>query len=281
MICFGHHQILQRLIDRILKEKKKVDDLYQNNTPHLRYTDSHPGGAVTKVEVAVELVTVEQCRLLCLGCISGDLETVKILLRHVDKEAINTRISNHHYGFFKMLETMPLAIACYFEYPNIVTELINAGAKVNPIISAVPPLNVACKNGNSEIIEKLINGGAQINDKPYLDSPLIVAIRNQHLNGVDQLIKAGADVNYSTVIYKPLKYACEIGNVNIVKQLLNAGSDINPTLPTSEFFSKTSTDFKYIDNKLSTILDLPLTIACRRGHLSVVQELLDNGADVN
>lgn len=285
VICFGHHAILQSLIDQIKeKEEKKVNDLYQNsyNTPHEPYTDSHQGGTVTKVEGAVESVIVEQCRLLCLGCISGDLDTVKILLRNVEKKAINTRLLRRQFNSFNFTP-VPLAFACYLEYPNIVAELITAGADVNPTYSALAlhPLNVACKNGNSEIIETLINAGAQINDKPCIDSPLIVAICNQHLNAVDQLIKAGAGVNYSTGDYKPLKYACENGNLNIVKKLLIAGSDINPTIPTSESFSKPSTNFRFIDVRLSTHLDLPLTIACRRGHRSVVQELIDNEADVN
>lgn len=266
VVYFGHHKILQNIINRTIKKYGNVCELFQNsyNKTDQRHID--PG--------AIESVTVEEFRLLCLGCASGDLDTVKTLLTHVSKEAINTRTPRFQYG--KRFESMPLAIACYFENQNIVSELLIAGAEVNPTNSAKPPLIVACENGNSKVIEILTKGGAEINVKFDNGTPLTTAIEGRHLNVIDALIKARVDVNCHTLYGTPLTYACRNGELNIVKDLLNHGSDISPNR-----FLDNSTESESISNPRIEIFDSPLTAACRRGHVDVVQELITRGVDVN
>lgn len=274
VVYFGHHKILQNIVDRIIQEKGNVNDLFQTSY-NKRYTDSGQIGIVTNVEGAtevvgaVESVTVEQSRLLCLGCASGDLNTVKVLLCHVGPEAINYRFPQHQYD--ELWETTPITIACYFGYLNIVFELLIAGADVNPNL-AIPPLNVACGFGYSEIIKILIQQGANINSIFHQDTPLTFAISRRHLNVIDDLLKAGADVNLG----RPLTTACREGRLDIVHKLIKAGSNINPYVSKAN-----SSENDHIVNPRSTTFDLPLTAACHEGHLNVVRELIYNGADVN
>lgn len=65
--------------------------------------------------------------------------------------------------------------------------------------------------------------------------------------------------NMSTDINKELYEACEDGHLREVKRLLAAGAGVNAAVG----------------------CDTPLTIASYRGHLEVVQILLDNGVDIN
>lgn len=118
IILFGHHQILQYVLNQMIKENGNVDDLFANSfNKHFRpyshmnkdvtekiknnigeghKTDSDKdrytvAGADSKtnvdahvdtsVDTYYEPVIIEQFRLLCLSCYSGDLNTVQILLQ--------------------------------------------------------------------------------------------------------------------------------------------------------------------------------------------------------
>lgn len=73
-------------------DSEVVSDLNSNKDDEADIdADSSPDDehGVTSVDICNEPVIIEQCRLLCLGCFSSDLNTVQSLLKHVNTDALN------------------------------------------------------------------------------------------------------------------------------------------------------------------------------------------------
>lgn len=171
-----------------------------------------------------EPVVVEQNRLLCLGCYSGDLKTVSVLLKHINDNVGDITVLWHtrsYWGFD------PLTIACSLGYLDIATKLISAGADINQKDSTRSPLICACENGHKTVVEKLINAGADINVNKGNLSPLGIALYNENSELVQKLIKAGADVNHIEKELSLLTAACLKGHHDIVETLMKVGADVN------------------------------------------------------
>lgn len=278
VIYYGHDQILQYIIDQIMKEKGTICELFQNsynsynkcpccilninqNDTNLEAgrslydcmatTSNNKSNLVMNSQIATfdsgkeshfsvynKEVTYEQWRLLCLGCYSGNLTIIQILLKYIDKSVVNMQN-----------ELNLMTIACESGYLNIVKELFKAGANVNTN-SYMPPLITACEHDHLSIVVELLKAGADVN--ACFDAPINVACENGHLGIVVELIKAG---NKADCLQTPLAFACEKGHLDVVKELIKSGADVN--------------------------LKTPITFACKEGHINIVEELIKEGADVN
>lgn len=278
VIFYGHHQILQCIIDRVIREKGNLDDLFENEyiksscLPYLdesaesnlemddnedcedpdsnKHATNRDCDTDSDSETAMHWkpVSIEQIRLLCLGCHSGDLTTVQILLRHVDLNALD--ITDNTYK-----ANNPLAIAIKLGHLKIAMELLKYRTDVDSDIFEYSPLIGACKYGHITIVEELIKNG-NINLKCEsmnggCITPLIIACQRGQSRVVEELIKLGADVNLAGK-ETPLTAACLNGHSDIVDILLKAGADIN--LGNGE--QKT-----------------PLEIARERGHVEAINKL--------
>nr|XP_034322543.1 uncharacterized protein LOC117688541 [Crassostrea gigas] len=264
VIYHGHNQILQYIIDQILTEKGNVNDLFQNSynkdEEEMAYdsVDVERGAVMaardSDIESDMKKVTVEQCRLLCLGCYSADNTTVKILLKHIDIENIIKTVPS------SQLEKIdPLVIVCKHGYDKIARELLQASANINLFWDLCRPFLIACGNGHLNVVKALINNGANVNGIHDSETPLTAACEAGHVNVVEELIKAGADVNLKVKGETLLFIACLMKNISLVQMIIKAGADVN----------------------LGYGYDTPLTQACNNGDLNVVEELIKAGADVN
>lgn len=155
VISFGHHHILQFIIDRILKYKGNINDLFEISYKkgHRRFSDVKQKEKQTSLDMIIE-----QCQLLCLGCCSGDLNTVQILLKYVDKDAINNTAT---HAINEYLNIKPLVVACTFGYLDIAKELVKAGADVILRDGFDSPLAAARKEGHLNVVEWLREAGAE------------------------------------------------------------------------------------------------------------------------
>ncbi|XP_062599458.1 uncharacterized protein LOC134260970 [Saccostrea cucullata] len=254
LIYYGHHQLLQYIIERSeLHEEKKSDiNIKDCINPALRnYT-----AGMANIQLS------GQRRLLVLSCYSGDLDTVRFLLKYFQRNKSNKNLKC--LGYDHMAEATPLKAACMTGHVSIVKLLIEAGANVN-LPGYDRPMLAACEYGHLRVVNELINAGAAINPKGYylIDSPLMAACRNGHLRVVRKLIEAGADVNLQNNYSIPISAACENGHLSVVKELIKAGAAVNP------------------QNAYGYHIAKPLIAACENGHLGVVKVLIEAGADVN
>lgn len=257
VIFFGLHQILQTLIEQIIKKNRNPHGTFVNDTAVICRKEWNCSDIGTE---AISRKLAEHCRLLCIGCFSGDLTTVQILLKHIDKQAINsnkTEILDLSWTNIS-LQNVPLVIACKLGHISIASELLKMGADVNKHDGCNTPLTAACKSGCLSIVRELIKKGADVNLHYKWFTPLAAACENGYLNVVDELVKAGADVNQHSK-YAPIIAASKSGRLDIVCLLLKCGANVNQ-----------------IDDHES-----PLIVACESGHLSLVHELIKAGADVN
>lgn len=168
-----------------------------------------------------EPVSVEQCRLLCLACLSGDINTVDLFLKHVKEDAINNTQLCDERSYWGM---NPLAIACSSGSIPIVRSLIKANVDVNKLTGVCFPLVIACRNGYTQMVHELIEAGADVNAK-HKDSPLIAACREGHLEVVELLINANADINLECESVTPVGVAYEQGHMRVVNILLSNGAN--------------------------------------------------------
>ena len=128
------------------------------------------------------------------------------------------------------------------------------------------PLFVAATCGNVEILRFLVENGANVNaTDDFGVTPLMAAVENQFLDAVTFLIDQGADVNLQdgsglTVLHYATEVSIDPSSCLIVKQLINRGANINAVTN---------------DEKLT-----PLMLACKNKNVSVVNCLLQNGANV-
>lgn len=156
-ISFGHHQVLKFITDQILIHTGNINDLFKISfKKDHRFSDVKQGNILNEKQTSVD-ITMEQCQLLCLGCCSGDLNTVQILLKYVDKDAINNTATHAKHV---CLNIKPLVVACTFGYLDIAKELVKAGADVNLRDDFDSPLTAACKEGHLNIVEWLRKAGA-------------------------------------------------------------------------------------------------------------------------
>lgn len=279
VIIFGHYKILQYILDQMIQTNGNIIDLFLSryNEDHQSYSFINQTNIDNNVNSSCsdqdddeasfidsdsnsdiicdtydEPFFVEQCRLLCLGCYSGDLDTVQILLKHVNTDALNNRVWPSGMVYF---EKNPLIIACKYGYLDIVMALLEAGANINMCVDFETPLIAACENGQQSTVRELLKLGASVNKKSVLISPLQSACQEGHALIVEELIKAGADINLNA----PIINACKENHLCIVEKLITTGVDLNISLNSES----------------------PLLAACKKGHFSIVKELLSAGVEVN
>lgn len=267
VIYHGHHQILQYITEQLVKENGKIDILFQN--PFFKgqrpstmdsYDSDDDYGMTNESVIDYDTSDNDKNRLLCLGCFSGDTDTLKVLLKCLAEEDFKT--------VFRMHDN-PLEIACSLGYVNMTDELLKYLVPFNSRYVMDTSLISSCTKGHASIVELLIKAGADVNCGD-LQTPLMAACYQGHLNIVDMLIKAGADVNLHKQllfhIYTPLTFACEMGHVKVVELLIKTGAIVN--LRKQQYGSAAAKS------------PSALTSACKMGHLDVVEVLIKAGADV-
>lgn len=275
VVYYGHHQILQYLIDQIMKHKETVDDLFRNmynktsGMPPMSIKGSlelERGSenflmmmnfSLAEINFAyLEPVIDEQYRLFCLSCYSGDLNTVKMLMNHVDKNVIRVGKNKKDRGYWGIY---PFGIACFFGYEDIMMEILKEGIDVNQDNVLFQPLLDASARGQGCVVKKLIEAGAYVNATEYeRNTPLIAACEKGEVETVKVLLKNGADVNQAS--YNEY-YKCPEGMA--VEEWNKMKHDEN------------SVDFHREE------CETPLTVACKNGHVAVAEYLIEAGADVN
>lgn len=294
VIIYGHHRILQYIINQVLSVTGNADAIFQTCYP--TGTKRNSGSSIDEDDTTNEKSNHsladesrnEQWRLLCLGCYSNDLTTVQILLKHVGKDAIDNRKTNED-KIFKDIK--PLVIVCSFGYLDIAQELLRAGADVNQKAIFETPLTAACEKGHLCIVKELINAGANVNLDDGYQTPLTTASKEGHLNIVRELIKAGADNNLKAFFDTPLTAAYKNEHFKIFKELLNTGAEPNVNygektllravcekgdLIVVKQLIEAGADINTIDKE-----ETPLISACKVGNLGIVKELIKAGANIN
>lgn len=267
------------------------------NNDHTKTGDKNSKPVISSdIDIHSEQMT-EQWRLLCLGCYSGDVNTVKILLKYVNKAVLNIHGKDkRNYSF---TQTNPLAIACKHQHFDIAKELIRAGANVNPNIDdqfeQSHLLNSCLDNRNWDIAKELIKAGADVNKGNAFSTPLIDACKNNNLNAVKLLIKAGANLNFKAKNKTPLQISYDAKSLRIADELIKAGANAN-----SENGVQSSTtascngksvniekrnnahiDINPNQKKTSTKYKTPLIIACVNRYAHIVRLLIKSGADIH
>ncbi|XP_062591983.1 uncharacterized protein LOC134253478 [Saccostrea cucullata] len=303
VVYYGHNQILKYILKQTeLHKETKIELFWNFCSSSLIYEAKKSENNIEKKFATYKLSlpnsicnttnkrqgnrrsAFEHDRLFVLSCYSGDLETVKILIKYVHIKTTNKNNQCLYYDtpltaaykgghmseVKKLIGAMshfnqqgeldtPLTAACQGGHMSVVKELIEAGADINQQGKYDTPLTAACKGGHLSVVIELIEAGADINQQGEFDTPLTAACQGGHMSVVKELIEAGADINQRGELNTPLTAACQGGHMSVVKELIEAGADINQR---GEFGT-------------------PLTAACKGGHMSVVKELIEAGADIN
>ncbi|XP_048739549.2 ankyrin repeat and KH domain-containing protein mask-like isoform X1 [Ostrea edulis] len=265
VIYYGHNKILQYLVG-LIQQHKEISELSMISKDGHEYSslqnkDFLDAGATNRLPKYQPLhydSALEQNRLLLLGCYSGDVETVKLILSQINKTPIEKTGQNGEGYVF----CSPLTVACKGGHVSMVIELAKAGTNINQQDErGNTPLVVACEGGHFRVVEELVKAGVNVNLQDKWNSPLVAACSGGFENVVEVLVKAGACVNLKDENDKsPLICACYGGHVNVVKVLVKAGADVN---------------LNHGNSKSA------LNVACCRGHVSIVKDLIKAGADVN
>lgn len=191
----------------------------------------------------------------------------------------------------------PLHYACTLGREEIANMLISKYADVNikRAIDGFTPLHCSCRHGHDNVVTDLLKHKANINMLSNRTTPLIEACLHSHTQIVKMLLKNGASVNkicrYNTT---PLHAPDMIGNIEIVASLLTKNANVNLNINgckplhiacskghiavVEQLLQHCSQDILLNDK---TMVISPLMIASLFGHSALVRFLLDKGVDVN
>ncbi len=166
----------------------------------------------------------------------------------------------------------------------------------------------ACKDENIDKIKKAIDSGFDVNQKttsttkfPKGTAGLLVAAQWNRVDVIKLLLKHGANIEIeNTEKTTPLMGSVIEGNFSAMVELISQGANINcedkfknnllhwatkqMTLDVGVRLNilKYLVDKKKINiNKGNNLGESPLTNIIKKGHLSIVTYLIQNGADVN
>ncbi|XP_048417933.1 ankyrin repeat and protein kinase domain-containing protein 1 [Stegostoma tigrinum] len=195
---------------------------------------------------------VEDYTLLHLAIFTGDVELVRLVLKHGG--SVNAQTSRG---------MTPLIIAVQHGFVDISMLLIEEGADVNLTDEDNwGPLHFASQNGDDRIARLLLDKDADVNIRERDGwSPLHMASQNGHENIVRILFTRHASLDLQDRDNRtPLHLAAYHGSYNITKLLIGQGANLN---------------------KMQDGFRTPIHLAAERGFFRVVRLLVNSGADVD
>jgi ankyrin repeat protein len=199
----------------------------------------------------------------------GNSEIISLLQKRDDEIAASIRSE------IKKIDLLELFKAVEDKDIERVQELMKRGVDVNAArdVEGRSPLMHACKNEDFEMVKILIEAGADVNAKSNMDkTPLMYAASRGKYNIVELLLEKGADVKavdketgQSAVYFARFRKHTKVAD--LLEQHL---AETKPPLPSP----------KPAVGKRSE-LNAQLLRAASEGKVSVIEELLAKGANVN
>lgn len=155
----------------------------------------------------------------------------------------------------------PLHISCEVGHLPMVRFLVKRGGSLREAtLGGRRPIHLAARNGHTAIIEFLLASGVSIHettDDEFGEGVLMWAAKGGHIPAVELCLSRGAKIDAENKMgFTPLVAASYHGNLPVVKVLLQRGADISK----GDRFGA-------------------LEYAAAEGHLDVVEELLQAGAN--
>lgn len=253
-ICKTSNPNYEIVINELLKRGWKINDMQNSN--------------ISMLMIAAEL---------------GHLGVVEYLIRFGadvrakifhDRDALVASISKGHVkvackliDFGSEIErdaNNPLSFAARVNSLEVAEKLVNNGADVNKFDQRLAsyPILLAITAGHFEMLAFLLSKGAKVDVQDSEDAgPLHLAVKSGNLEIIEKLIQMGAKICcYDKLKRNLLHYACLQDKVEILKRVQEL-----------ESFDVNGVDEKGL---------APLHLASAQGHLNIVKELLNCGAEV-
>lgn len=295
VIYYGHYQILQYVLDRMIKAKGNVNDLFQydnsisfqdnsdieqDDTFHEEEISEHDSLVLSdksddESEIEIDSdsdsdtesdsdseTEIESETDISRDSIIGEQRRLLCLACYGnDLKTVQILLNyvNEETYKSKVKRSKPMIIVSKFGYLSIAKLMLQAGTDANLNASFDRSLVTACKNGHLNLVLELIKAGANVNQNYGNSTALTAACNKGHLNVVKALIKAGSRVNLNVETKTPLSEACLMGHLDVIKELICKGADPHGRVGSSTI----------------------LSAACCEGHLRVVQFLINENIDVN
>jgi ankyrin repeat protein len=115
-------------------------------------------------------------------------------------------------------------------YPEVITRLAKAGAKLELTVDGETALHMAARENQAASIRALVAAGAQVDAHTDIQemTPLVVAVRQSAIDAVNALVDARANVNvWSESDTTILGDAIAQGRLDLVRAILRGGARLN------------------------------------------------------
>lgn len=202
----------------------------------------------------VEHRTKDGCTALMFACLAGHRDVAEKLLdanSEVNVESDSNKDS-------------PLTFACWKGHYDVVELLLKRNANIeHRTKEGFSPLMFAALGGHTTVARKLLENNAQVNvsSGSNNDIPLTSACWKGHRNVVKLLLEFNSNIEHRTKDgCTPLMLAAREGHISVAELLLMSQAQVN--VPSGS------------EN------NIPLTLACWKGHGEVVKLLLEYGSDI-
>lgn len=224
---------------------------------------------------------------LYTGAYNGHSDALKVLLSYYNKQQLlpNDRASQGD---------TPLYVAAQNGHVECCRLLLQYGASIDePFLNGATPLYVAAQNGNVECCQILLQNGALIN-APLLNgyTSLYVAVKNGHAECCELLLQYGAKIDAESDGYTPMYAAAQNGDVNVMKELATYEPNYEKIMPNGYTALTAAVQNDHLEvvkflclqpvklNLIDGCGFWPLVIATAKNNLTMLEVLLDAGAEI-